>query len=159
MILDLLKDPAILTLLGTCFSGLCAVAVAWINRNKPPRLPPALIPIILLLGGALSGLALGHSFLVRLLVPNGRNIEAASCGYDNCEKKAGCKCVGGQCRCGAVDELSPPIPPGQPTRKHPKKNPLPKPTSSLAVVSPVMAGRPWGWFMEPLRSAPTSPTL
>lgn len=143
MIADLLKEPAVLTLIGTCFSGLCAVAVAWINRNKPPRIPPALIPIILLIGGVLPGLVFSSP-----LIPQ----QAKTCDYDNCEKKTGCRCVSDQCRCGAADELAPPRPP---------KKPIPprKPTSSLAVALPVMAGRPWGWFMEPLQSEPLTPSL
>lgn len=152
MIVDILKEPGVLTLIGTCVSGFCAVAVAWINRNKPPRIPTVLIPIALLVGGALPGLVVGGPALARLFVPKA-DLEAATCGYDNCEKKSGCKCAGDQCRCAGVNELAPPKP--QPTQ--PKKQR--KPTSSLAVVLPVMAGRPWGWFMEPLRSEPLEPAL
>lgn len=160
MIVDIFRDPAVLTLIGQVFSGLCAVLIVWINRNKPPRLPPALIPIVLLLGGALSGLALGRPALARLFAPKGDVLEAASCGYDNCEKKNGCRCSGDQCRCASVDDKPRLIP--EPSREpKPQKTPLkPKPSSSsMAAVLPVMAGKPWGWFVEPLWAEPLEPSL
>ena len=82
-------------------------------------------------------------------------LEAATCNYDNCEKKTGCRCVSDQCRCSSADELVPPPPP--PKKKPAKK----KPTSALARVLPKMAGGlqpPWFANLPPA-TAPLAPSL
>jgi hypothetical protein len=140
---------------------------------KPKRLSIRGPVALLIVGSALGWFFQARPLLVaKMAVPRspdmyidaGIDFEAA-CDAASCEKKSGCKCVGGSngsCNCNAVekkpqtapDAVTPPV---KPTKKPPKK----PESSSLARALPKMAGElepPWFANLPP-STEPLAPQL